>query len=104
MQVADKLACLSKASTENKAFFDAHTSSIEGVTNNAKRKWDDFAQHANKSSVDGADFVSFKHCRIEQEFENWLLLLQLFCLYLNARLLSSGLTHLNYSIIIFCTA
>ncbi|GAY33075.1 hypothetical protein CUMW_005500 [Citrus unshiu] len=49
----------------SKLFLDGHVSSVEGITNDAKRKWQAFATQADNDANDGADHSSAKHCRME---------------------------------------
>ncbi|XWS56012.1 hypothetical protein CRYUN_Cryun09bG0050000 [Craigia yunnanensis] len=49
----------------NKTFLDGHISSMEGITTDAKRKWQAFAVQAETDAKDGADYSAAKHCRME---------------------------------------
>ncbi|OVA06037.1 Kinesin [Macleaya cordata] len=51
--------------TENKAFFNDHTMSMEDVRTDAKRKWQVFSQQAMNDAKDAADFSAANHCRME---------------------------------------
>ncbi|XP_039030627.1 kinesin-like protein KIN-5C [Hibiscus syriacus] len=50
----------------NKTFLDGHVSTMEGITTDAKRKWQAFAMQAEKDAKDTADYSAAKHCRIEE--------------------------------------
>ncbi|KAI3941196.1 hypothetical protein MKX01_029770 [Papaver californicum] len=39
--------------------------SMEGITNDAERKWEEFSKQEEKNAKDGADFTADKHCRME---------------------------------------
>ena len=56
---------------ENKAFLDEHVSYVEGVTTDAKRKWEDFSMQAQRDSKDGSGFSAAKHCRMELLLQQW---------------------------------
>ncbi|XP_010271626.1 PREDICTED: kinesin-like protein KIN-5C [Nelumbo nucifera] len=60
-----RLVGLRDAATGNKTFLDAHVSSMEGITNDAKRKWQAFSIQSENDAKDGADFSAAKHCRME---------------------------------------
>ncbi|XP_058088243.1 kinesin-like protein KIN-5C [Magnolia sinica] len=60
-----QLVGLRDAAVENKAFFDEHAATMEGVTSDAKRKWNTFSMQAENDAKDGADFSAAKHCRME---------------------------------------
>ncbi|XP_059646666.1 kinesin-like protein KIN-5C [Cornus florida] len=49
----------------NKTFLDGHVTSMEGITTDAKRKWQEFSMQAENDAKDGADFSAAKHCRME---------------------------------------
>ncbi|XP_072998391.1 kinesin-like protein KIN-5C [Typha latifolia] len=49
----------------NKAFLDEHAAVMDGVTHDAKRKWEEFSKQAEHDSNDGSDFSAAKHCRME---------------------------------------
>lgn len=38
---------------------------MEGITNDAKRKWQDYLMQAENDVKDTADFSAAKHCRME---------------------------------------
>lgn len=60
-----RLNSLGDAARGNKTFLDEHTSAMEGVTKDAKRKWEMFAEQAENDSKVGSSFSSAKHCRME---------------------------------------
>ncbi|XXG62760.1 hypothetical protein AAC387_Pa05g1072 [Persea americana] len=60
-----RLVGLRDAVTENKAFLVDHSSRMEGVTSEAKRKWHTFSMQAENDAKNGADFSASKHCRME---------------------------------------
>ncbi|CAK9169822.1 unnamed protein product [Ilex paraguariensis] len=49
----------------NKTFLDGHVSSMEGITTDAKRKWQEFSMQTQNDAKDSADFSAAKHCRME---------------------------------------
>ncbi|KAI8016226.1 Kinesin-like protein KIN-5C [Camellia lanceoleosa] len=53
----------------NKTFLDGHVSSMEGITTDAKRKWQEFSVQAENDAKDCADFSAAKHCRMELLFQ-----------------------------------
>ncbi|CAA6660649.1 unnamed protein product [Spirodela intermedia] len=63
--VSGRLNGLEVAAVENKAVLDAHTSSLKGITNDAKRKWEQLSVRADNDSRESADFSAAKHCRME---------------------------------------
>ncbi|XP_078152877.1 P-loop containing nucleoside triphosphate hydrolases superfamily protein [Carex rostrata] len=60
-----RLNGLEGAAIEKKLFVEKHCERVEGVTNEAKRKWEEFAAQTQHDSVDGSDFSAAKHCRLE---------------------------------------
>ncbi|KAM0877192.1 hypothetical protein ACQ4PT_035653 [Festuca glaucescens] len=60
-----RLNSLGDAARGNKTFLDEHTSAMEGVTKDAKRKWEMFAEQAENDCKVGSSFSSAKHCRME---------------------------------------
>ncbi|KAL6005274.1 Kinesin-like protein KIN-5C [Asimina triloba] len=64
-----QLVGLRDAAVNNKAFFDEHASTMEGVTSDAKRKWNTFSMQAENDAKEGADFSAAKHCRMELLFQ-----------------------------------
>ncbi|CAK9159834.1 unnamed protein product [Ilex paraguariensis] len=60
-----RLVGLRETVTGNKTFLDGHVSSMECITIDAKRKWQEFSMQAEKDAKDGADFSATKHCRME---------------------------------------
>ncbi|KAH7685570.1 Plus-end-directed kinesin ATPase protein [Dioscorea alata] len=67
--VGIRLNSLRDAAVENKGFLDGYISSMEGVTTDAKRKWEEFSIKAENDSKDGSDFSAAKHCRMEQQLQ-----------------------------------
>ncbi|KAH7671364.1 Plus-end-directed kinesin ATPase protein [Dioscorea alata] len=67
--VDEKLNGLKRAALEDKTFLDGHTSSIEGVVVNGKRKWETFFSEAQNASKEGCDFSSAKHCQMEDRLQ-----------------------------------
>ncbi|ONK57135.1 uncharacterized protein A4U43_C10F16970 [Asparagus officinalis] len=71
--VNGRLTAFRDSALENKTVFDEHVSSVNGMTTNAKRKWQEFSMKAQHDSEDGSNFSAAKHCRMElvlQECEN----------------------------------
>ncbi|XP_057506959.1 kinesin-like protein KIN-5C [Actinidia eriantha] len=60
-----RLICLKETVTGNKTFLDGHVSSMEGITTDAKRKWQELSLQAENDAKDSADFSAAKHCRME---------------------------------------
>ncbi|KAL9995282.1 putative plus-end-directed kinesin ATPase [Helianthus debilis subsp. tardiflorus] len=60
-----RLAGIRETAAGNKTLLDGHVSSIEGITMDAKRKWQEFSLHAENDAKDSADFSAAKHCRFE---------------------------------------
>lgn len=63
--VDGRLVGLRGSTVENKAYVDEYTSSMAGITKDAKRKWEEFSKQAENDAKDGADFTAAKHCRME---------------------------------------
>ncbi|GMI71067.1 hypothetical protein like AT2G36200 [Hibiscus trionum] len=61
-----RLVDIKEIAVLNKTFLDGHVSSMEGITTDAKRKWQAFAMQAENDARDNADFSAAKHCRIEE--------------------------------------
>lgn len=70
-QVSGRLNGLEAAAVESKAVLDAHTSSLKGITNDAKRKWEQLSVKADNDSRESADFSAAKHCRMEVVLQKW---------------------------------
>ncbi|KAK4749918.1 hypothetical protein SAY87_027367 [Trapa incisa] len=49
----------------NKMFLDCHVSSMDGITTDAKRKWQAFVMQAENDAKESADYSAAKHCRME---------------------------------------
>ncbi|OMO68330.1 hypothetical protein COLO4_29695 [Corchorus olitorius] len=60
-----RLVDIRESAVTNKTFLDGHISSMEGITSDAKRKWQAFALQAENDAKDGADYSAAKHCRME---------------------------------------
>ncbi|XWS59472.1 hypothetical protein CRYUN_Cryun08bG0125000 [Craigia yunnanensis] len=60
-----RLVDIKESAVANKTFLDGHVSSMEGITTDAKRKWQAFAMQAENDAKDGADYSAAKHCRME---------------------------------------
>ncbi|RZC78603.1 hypothetical protein C5167_002796 [Papaver somniferum] len=63
--VGKKLFGLSNTITENKAFLDDHAVAVEGMTTDAKRKWQAFSHQAETDAKDAADYSSTTHCHVD---------------------------------------
>lgn len=55
----------------NKTFLDGHVSSMEGITTDAKRKWQAFSSQAESDAKDSADYSAAKHCHMEELIQQW---------------------------------
>ncbi|KAJ0028790.1 hypothetical protein Pint_36047 [Pistacia integerrima] len=60
-----RLVDLRESAAANKTFLDGRVTSMEGITTDAKRKWQAFSMQAENDAKDGADNASAKHCRME---------------------------------------
>ncbi|KAH7854811.1 hypothetical protein Vadar_018028 [Vaccinium darrowii] len=60
-----RLIRLKETVVGNKTFLDGHVSSMEGITTDAKRKWQELYLQADNDAKDSADFSAAKHCRME---------------------------------------
>ncbi|KAF0898400.1 hypothetical protein E2562_007241 [Oryza meyeriana var. granulata] len=69
--VGVRLNSLGDAARGNKAFLDEHTSTMEVVTKDAKRKWEMFAEQAETDCKVGSNFSAAKHCRMETILQEW---------------------------------
>ncbi|XP_051132208.1 kinesin-like protein KIN-5C [Andrographis paniculata] len=49
----------------NKMFLDGHVSTMDGITTDLKRKWQDSFMQAESNVKDNVDFSAAKHCRME---------------------------------------
>ncbi|KAK6147232.1 hypothetical protein DH2020_018144 [Rehmannia glutinosa] len=49
----------------NKIFLDGHISTVDGITSDLKRKWQDCFTQTESNFKDNADFSAAKHCRME---------------------------------------
>lgn len=66
-----RLGDLRENAIADKTFLDGHISSMEGITTDAKRKWQSFSSQAENDANDGADYSVAKHCRMEILFQQW---------------------------------
>lgn len=71
IQVDARLIDFRENAVSSKIFLDGHVSSVEGITTDAKRKWQAFAMQAENDAKDGADHSSAKHCRMELLLQEW---------------------------------
>jgi len=69
--VGVRLSSLGDSARGNKAFLDEHTSAMEFVTKDAKRKWETFAEQAENDCKAGSSFSAAKHCRMETMLQEW---------------------------------
>ncbi|KAL5545811.1 hypothetical protein UlMin_005498 [Ulmus minor] len=60
-----RLVDMRETTIADKEFLDGHVSSMEGITTDAKRKWQSFCTQAEHDANDGADYSAAKHCRME---------------------------------------
>ncbi|XP_076926393.1 kinesin-like protein KIN-5C [Bidens hawaiensis] len=60
-----RLAGIRETCSASKTVLDGHVSSIENITTDAKRKWQDYSLQAENNAKDSAEFSAAKHCRIE---------------------------------------
>ncbi|XP_076908537.1 kinesin-like protein KIN-5C [Bidens hawaiensis] len=60
-----RLVGIRETAAGSKTVLNGHVSSIEGITTDAKRKWQEFALKAEHDARDSADFSAAKHCRFE---------------------------------------
>ncbi|GKV38905.1 hypothetical protein SLEP1_g46758 [Rubroshorea leprosula] len=61
-----RLVDMKESAMANKKFLNTHVSSVEGITTDAKRKWQAFATQAENDAKDSADYSAAKHCRMEE--------------------------------------
>ncbi|KAK8553977.1 hypothetical protein V6N13_072899 [Hibiscus sabdariffa] len=61
-----RLVDIKETAVANKTFLDGHVSSMEGITTDAKRKWQAFTTQVENDAKDTADYSAAKHCRIEE--------------------------------------
>lgn len=66
-----KLDNLKDSATGNKMFLDGHVSTLDGITTDLKRKWQDCFTNAESSFKDNSDFSAAKHCRLELLMQKW---------------------------------
>ncbi|XP_034695034.1 kinesin-like protein KIN-5C [Vitis riparia] len=60
-----RLVDLRETAIGNKVSLDGHVSSMDGITTEAKRKWEEFSMEAENDAKDSAVFAAAKHCRME---------------------------------------
>ncbi|KAK1408457.1 hypothetical protein QVD17_40247 [Tagetes erecta] len=65
-----RLAGIRETAAGSKTVLDGHVSSLEGITIDAKRKWQEFSLQAENDVKDNADFSAAKHCRFELLLQN----------------------------------
>lgn len=66
-----RLVSLRETAAQNKTFLDGHVSSLEGISTDAKRKWQEFSSQAENEAKDSADYSAAKHCRMELLLQQW---------------------------------
>lgn len=66
-----RLVGLRESAAANRKFLDGHVTLMEGVTTDAKRKWQAFSMQAENDAKDAADNTSAKHCRMELLLQQW---------------------------------
>ncbi|XP_057777957.1 kinesin-like protein KIN-5C [Salvia miltiorrhiza] len=60
-----RLGDLNDSVIGNKMFLDGYVSTVDGITSDLKRKWEDSFTQAESNLNDNADFSAAKHCRME---------------------------------------
>ncbi|PWA43854.1 kinesin motor domain-containing protein [Artemisia annua] len=60
-----RLANINETAAGSETVLDGHVSSMEGITTDAKRKWQEFSLQAENDAKENADFSAAKHCRFE---------------------------------------
>ncbi|KAL0410132.1 UNVERIFIED_CONTAM: Kinesin-like protein KIN-5C [Sesamum latifolium] len=65
-----RLDNLKDSVTGNRLFLDGHVSTMDGITADLKRKWQDCFTQAESNLKDNADFSAAKHCRMELLSQN----------------------------------
>ncbi|CAN1134073.1 Kinesin-like protein KIN-5C [Linum perenne] len=63
--VNSRLDGFREAAVESKTFLDGQVSSLETMTTEAKRKWQEYCVQAESDAKEGADYSAAKHCRME---------------------------------------
>lgn len=69
--VDTRLAGIRETCSASKTVLDGHVSSIENITTDAKRKWQEFSLQAENNATDSAEFSAAKHCRFESILQKW---------------------------------
>ncbi|KAG5584002.1 hypothetical protein H5410_044436 [Solanum commersonii] len=82
--VGARLGDLRETVSGNKTFLDGHVSSMEGITTDTKRKWQDFYTQAEGETKENADFSAAKHCRMELLMQKCSCYLQLCVAFLSS--------------------
>ncbi|KAL7096589.1 hypothetical protein ACP275_10G087800 [Erythranthe tilingii] len=60
-----RLGDLNDSVVGNKMFLDGHASTVDSITSDLKRKWQECFTQAESNFNDNADFSAAKHCRME---------------------------------------
>ncbi|XP_038720640.1 kinesin-like protein KIN-5C [Tripterygium wilfordii] len=63
--VDSRLVDLRESAVTNNTFLDGHIASMDNITTDAKRKWNEFLMQAETDATDCADYSAAKHCRME---------------------------------------
>lgn len=66
-----RLVGLRETVVGKRTILDGHVSSIEGITTDAKRKWQEFSIQTENDAKESADFSAAKHCRMELLLQKW---------------------------------
>ncbi|WOL15661.1 kinesin-like protein KIN-5C isoform X1 [Canna indica] len=67
--VGVRLTSMGEAALENRETVEKLTSRMDVVTNDAKRKWDEFCKEAEHAYYDGSTFTAENHCRMEHDLQ-----------------------------------
>ncbi|XP_022038106.1 kinesin-like protein KIN-5C [Helianthus annuus] len=65
VQLDARLATIRETAAGGKKVLEQHVSSVDRITSNAKRKWQDFYMQAENDAKENAVFAAAKHCRFE---------------------------------------
>ncbi|KAJ0547533.1 putative plus-end-directed kinesin ATPase [Helianthus annuus] len=60
-----RLATIRETAAGGKKVLEQHVSSVDRITSNAKRKWQDFYMQTENDAKENAVFAAAKHCRFE---------------------------------------